>query len=90
METRYMVFQIAAFTINFVCWYYALVFCAVYSDSSRNWVYGGLTGLFVDWFVISLLIPLSKTLLRLGIRNFKYLRFLIVIEYFYFVIGLFT
>ncbi len=90
MQTRYYVFKIAAFTINFICWYYALVFCAIYSDSSRNWVYGGLIGLVIDWFIIGIVIPISKALLRLGIRNYRFFRFLIFIEYFYFVIGLFT
>ncbi len=90
MKVRYFVFQVSAFTINFICWYYALVFCAVYNDSSRNWLYGGLIGLVIDWFIISIAIPLSKAILRILIRNFKRLRFLIIVEYFYFAIGLFT
>jgi hypothetical protein len=90
MKTRYFFFQVATFTINFISWYYALVFCAIYSNSSRNWIYGGIIGLVTDWYGISIAIPLSKAILRILVRNYRYLRPLIVIEYFYWVVGLFT
>ncbi len=81
MRARNIIFIVVALIINTFCWYYMLVFCAVYMASSLNWLYSCITGLIISWFIIGILMPLVKALLRLFNRKHKDLKFFKYLEY---------
>ena len=70
---------------NLIIWYYVTVFCGVYITSSRGWIYGSVIGIFMDWCIVSILIPALKTSIRLIVRKYSKMRFLVTIEYLFFV-----
>lgn len=90
MYLRYTLFKIAAFTINFLCWYYVIIFCNVYSLSSPDWAIGALIGLALDWGCFALLIPLLKTALRLTARKNPKMKILYLLEYCFWVTNFFA
>lgn len=71
MRCRYIFFVVLCTLIHILCWYYVIVFCSIYSQSSWNWIYGAVTSLIIDWFGTGLLVPFAKTLLQIGIRKLK-------------------
>jgi hypothetical protein len=52
--------------LHLICWYYVTAFCAVYVNSSQNWIYGGVLSLIIDWCIVQ---P-CKFLIHLFIRFF--------------------
>lgn len=82
MKCRYINFIIATSLINLICWYYAVVFCRIYSNTSGDWLFGAVAGLIIDWGIISIIVPLIRTCTRMVVRNFPKLRFIMVFEYF--------
>ncbi len=87
MNFRFFMFKMFTFIVNIICWYYAMLFCSIYKASEKNWLYGGIISLIMEWFILGLIIPFTKALLRILIRRFKKLRFLILIEYLYFILN---
>lgn len=85
MRWRYTLFIVLSITTSIFLWYYVITFCAVYETSSTGWIQGAMIGLVIDWFGISLLLPLIKTSLRLSVRNYPFLYFLVYIEYLFFL-----
>ena len=81
---RFIIISGILFLINI---YYTAIFCYIYSNSIDGWVNGAETGALLDWCLISLTIPLVKTVVRLTVRNCKYLRFLMVVEYSFFILN---
>jgi hypothetical protein len=81
MKIRYSLYFVITSFFNILFWYYVIAFCGVYVTSSSGWIYGSFTGIILDWFFISILIPLVRTFLRVGIRKYRKLRFLVVLEY---------
>lgn len=85
MKSKYRTFVITMMIFNLICWYYVTVFCGVYIGSSKGWIYGSVYGIIIDWCLISLIIPILRTSLRLLVRKFDKMRFLVSIEYLFFI-----
>ena len=81
MRLKYGFFIGMTILVSILLWYYVISFCGIYSSSSMGWIYGSIAGLMIDWFAFSLFIPLVRASLRLLIRKFKKLKFLIRVEY---------
>jgi hypothetical protein len=90
MMLRYFNFLTVAFLINFFCWYYVIVFCSIYVTSSTGWLDGALVGLLMDWCGLSFIFPMIKALVRYYIRRNPKARFLIIIEYFFWISNFFA
>ena len=86
MSGIYKRFLLITFLLNLLCLYYSTVFCTIYSSSTKGWIQGGIIGVFLDVFVISVTIPLIKSSIRILIRNFKILKFLII-DYSFFLLN---
>jgi hypothetical protein len=89
MGLRYKLFIGISLLINFICWWYVIIFCGIYVTSSTGWIQGSVMGIVMDWCIISLLVPFIKAVLRILIRKYPHLKFLVVIDYFFFIIGFF-
>ena len=87
MRLTYILFIAAAFIMNFVCWYYIIVFCGIYKNSCVPMMEGAVIGVMIDWFGISLAIPIIKSTLRVLIRKYPNASFLLTIEYFFWVVN---
>lgn len=64
MKLRIRLWYAIIYAIFLFCWYYALVFCSIYSKTSTAWFYGCLISLGIDVGIIQVSIQLVKTLLR--------------------------
>jgi hypothetical protein len=78
---RYTLYYIVTTIFNIIFWYYVVAFCGVYITSSSGWIYGSFSGIILNWFFISILIPIVRTSLRMGVRKYRKLKFLIGLEY---------
>ena len=76
MKCRHITWYVVVFTVNLFCWYYALVFCSVYRNSTWGWIDGCLISLAMDVGMMQILIPLSRTVLRTLLRAYPYKFFL--------------
>jgi len=81
MRLKYGLFIGMTILVSLLLWYYVIAFCGIYSSASIGWIYGSIAGLMLDWFAFSISIPLIRACLRLIIRKFKRLKFLIRLEY---------
>jgi hypothetical protein len=89
MKCRYRLFVFTSLFINFVCWWYVIIFCGIYTTSTSGWIQGSIIGLVIDWCGISLAVPLIKTTIRILIRKYPHFKFLIILDYTFFLVGLF-
>jgi uncharacterized membrane protein (DUF485 family) len=64
MKLRIRLWYIIIFAIFFFCWYYALIFCSIYSKTSEAWLYGCLISMGIDIGIIQMSIQLVKSILR--------------------------
>lgn len=87
MKIGYLRFIILATILTLICIYYSTVFCSIYKSSYPGWFQGGVIGLMLDLFAISIAIPFIKTSVRVLIRNFKFMKFLIIIDYSFFFLN---
>lgn len=90
MKMRYLVFIMITTSLNILFWYYVIAFCGIYTASSSGWLYGSFAGLLLDWFMISLVIPLTRACLRRIIRKYQKAKFLITLEYMIWIIKNFS
>jgi hypothetical protein len=89
MRSQYRTFVATMIIVNLICWYYVTVFCGVYITSAKGWIYGSITSIILDWFGISILIPVIRTGIRLIVRKYQKMRFLVTVEYLFFIKNLF-
>jgi Co/Zn/Cd efflux system component len=87
MRSGYIRSIIVTFSINLMCWYYAIAFCSVYTTSTSGWIYGGIMGIVIDWCIISFALPLIKSSIRVLVRKYHKLKFLISVEYFFWLVN---
>ncbi len=73
--------------LSALCIYYNTVFCHIYSGSSLAWFHGGAIGLWIDFFGVGIGIPLIKATVRILMRKFYFLKFLIIIDYSFFFLN---
>ena len=81
MRCRNIFLFFSMFALNLFCWFYSIVFCAIYPQTSPGWMNGILIGAATDWGLFSFCLPLIKSLLRAIGRKYKKLGFLVYIEY---------
>jgi hypothetical protein len=67
--------------INILSWYYVIAFCGIYVTSSIGWIFGSFSGIILDWVALSTAIPLFRAFIRVIIRKYKFLNFLISLEF---------
>ena len=87
MKQKYARFLIITILLNLLFLYYTTVFCTIYSSSTKGWSEGGIIGVFLDIFGISIAIPLIKSSVRILVRKFQFLKFLIIIDYSFFLLN---
>lgn len=66
MKWRFRIFNLFAISINILCCYYAIAFCAIYSYTSWNWLIGCLISLVLDLFIYQTFKVLLLAFLRQG------------------------
>jgi hypothetical protein len=74
MRIRYCVYLIITAMINLLCWYYIIIFCAVYAFSANGWLYSVIQGLIIDLLVFELIQPVGILLFRFLAQKFPPLR----------------
>ena len=67
--------------------FFTTIFCFIYSKSVPGWFQGGIIAFFLDVFVISILIPIIKSLVRILVRLHWIFRPLIIIDYSFFILN---
>jgi len=87
MKKTYKKTFITYFVFNILILYYSMVFCSIYSASEIGWFNDTILALFIDFSIVSICIPIIKVLVRVIIRNFRLLRFLIIIDYSFFILN---
>lgn len=91
LRKKYITLFIFYCLLNSFIIYYVSIFCFVYPNSGFDWFNATINSLFIDVVLISMVIfPLTKTTVKLIIRNFPLLRFLILIEYAFFLTNYFV
>ena len=87
MRIIYIRTFIGYFVFNLIILYYTVIFCSIYSVSVPGWFNGTILALSIDFLIISVCIPIIKVLVRILIRKFNLLRFLIIIDYSFFILN---
>jgi hypothetical protein len=64
MFPTYVAISVICVSTYLLCWYYVMAFCAVYMQSSVNWIYGSLTSLIMDVFVTSNTMIIVQSIVR--------------------------
>ena len=76
MKCRYLTWYITVFSINLFCWYYVLVFCSIYKNSTQGWLDGCIISMAIDIGIMQIVLPVIKTILRTLLRAYPYKFFL--------------
>jgi hypothetical protein len=71
MKSQYFAFAVVVTLVNLFSFYYTIVFCAVYTASSYNWLSSAIQGLLLDWFGFGLIGPIVSILLRVAVRSHR-------------------
>jgi hypothetical protein len=67
--------------MNMLFSYYNLVFCAIYANSAKGWLYSGIQSQLIDWLGIGLIIPAGKVAIRIICREFTNLAYVFVLYF---------
>jgi len=67
--------------------FYTVIFCSIYSKSVSGWFDGGVIGLFIDFGIVSIAIPIIKALCKILLRKSIIFRPLILIDYSFFFLN---
>jgi hypothetical protein len=63
MKVKNSIFFFIILCLNFLGWYYMIVFNGVYTTLASGWAFGALNALILDWFGFSIVIILIKTVI---------------------------
>ncbi len=85
MTWRNLIYILVVILVDSFCWFFAIIFCGVYPQTTPGWVSGIWFGAMIDWCIISIVIPLMKSLIRITVRTCPKLFFLIYIEYLFWI-----
>ena len=69
MTLRWIFYFFFAISLSLGMWYYVLIFCGIYSSSSYSWMVGSFISLSIDYVLVSSIIPLSLSVVRLLITK---------------------
>jgi hypothetical protein len=69
MKVKNLIVMFIMVCCHMVGWYYMIVFNAVYTTLAKGWAFGALNALILDYFGISLVIILIKTLILSCLRK---------------------
>jgi hypothetical protein len=89
MKIRYRIFIGIVLFLSLLSAFYCAIFCYVYSKSVPGWLHGGIIGLFLDFFILSISIPLVKTTVKTLLKKHWIFKPLILIDYCYFILNYF-
>lgn len=81
---RFLIVSSICFLINL---YYSAIFCYIYSNSVEGWLNGTYSAAILDWFTVSFCIITLKAIVRFVLRHCYYLRFLIIIDYSFWILN---
>jgi hypothetical protein len=70
MKSKYLAFVIVVSLVHLFCFYYTIVFCAVYPTSSVGWLYSAIQGLMFGWFFFEIITSLGSAIVRVLVRKF--------------------
>jgi hypothetical protein len=70
MRHQYIGFIIIICIINWLFWYYIIVFCAVYPSSAKGLIFSFASGLIIDWCIFELISPMGTVIIRVICRKF--------------------
>ena len=87
MKGKYRLFLAVVIIFTSMMLFYTIIFCSIYSKSEPGWFNGGILGVFIDLFIISIAIPLVKTVSKILVRKSIIFRPLILIEYAFFFLN---
>jgi 1-acyl-sn-glycerol-3-phosphate acyltransferase len=69
MKSQYFAFAVVVTLVNLFSFYYTIVFCAVYTASSINWLGSVVQGIILDWFCFGIIGPAISFFIRIRVRN---------------------
>ena len=87
MKEKYKRFILIVVFFTLLSNFFCTIFCFIYSKSVPGWFNGGAIGFFLDVFIISILIPIIKTLVRMLVRIHWIFRPFIIIDYSFFILN---
>ncbi len=67
------------------CLFFGIVFCGIYNQTRPGWVNSIMLDLITDWFIISLILPILKTIIRIVVRTCPKLYCLVYVEHLFFI-----
>jgi hypothetical protein len=87
MKKRYNIFIIIVVFLILLSMFFSAIFCYVYSKSVPGWFQGGIISFFISVFIVSILIPLIKTIVKILLRKHLIFRPLLIIDYCFFFLN---
>lgn len=70
MRWRYVSYVIAVSIIHMISWFFVMSFCTVYINSNKEWLYGCLISVIIDFFIVCPLFSIIKGLIRWLAKTF--------------------
>lgn len=87
MKRKYSLFLVLVSLFTLLLLFYCVIFCHIYSKSVPGWFDGGAMGVFIDLAIVSIAIPLIKTICKILLRKSIIFRPLILIDYAFFFLN---
>lgn len=87
MSRKYTIFIRLVIFITLLSMFFSTVFCYIYSKSVSAWFQGGVIGLLIDLFIVSLTIPLIKSIVKMFLRAHWIFRPLLIVDYCFFFLN---
>jgi hypothetical protein len=87
MSKKYKQFFLVITFFTLISLIFSTIFCYVYSKSVNGWFQGGVIGLFIDLFIVSIAIPLIKTIVKCLLRLHWIFRPLLIVDYCFFALN---
>lgn len=75
--------------LNLVIIYYITIFCSIYSESQFGWFNDTVIAMFIDYFIITPIICLVKTIVKVSLRTHFVFRPLLIVDHLFFLLNFF-
>jgi hypothetical protein len=89
MKRTYRKFFGVVISLTLISMGFSTIFCYIYSKSVPGWFQGGIIGLYIDIFIVSIAVPLIKSLVKVILRIHWIFRPLLIIDYCFFFLNYF-
>jgi len=87
MKKKYRIFIGIVIFLTLISIIFSTIFCYIYSKSVPGWFQGGVISFFISVFIVSVAIPIIKTVVKILLRKHKIFRFLLIVDYLFFVLN---